>query len=75
MSAPKRGEHIEPLSCDNPVARHCQIGERMGVTGTPTFVLPDGRVILGVLSPDQLAEALGLTVPADVPTASDLFRE
>ncbi len=55
-----RGEQIEPLSCDNPVARHYEIGEQMGVTGTPTIVLPDGRAILGMFSADQLAEALGL---------------
>ena len=75
LSAPMRGEDIERLSCDSPVAQHYRIGEQMGVTGTPTIVLPDGRVFVGVLSSDHLAEVLGLEAAAIGPAASDGVHE
>ncbi|MDH4275708.1 MAG: DsbC family protein [Gammaproteobacteria bacterium] len=34
------------------------VGNRIGVTGTPTFVTQEGRVIVGLVAPDDLAHAL-----------------
>ena len=65
LSALKRGERIEPLSCVNPVAHHYAIGKQMGVAGTPTIVVQDGRVIQGLLLPDQLAKTLELSAQED----------
>ena len=65
MSALKRGEQIGLVSCVNLVAEHYDIGKKLGVAGTPTIVLQDGRVIQGFLSADELAETLGLSARKD----------
>ena len=35
-----------------------------GITGTPTYLFPDGRFQSGVLEPDALRQRLGIPVPA-----------
>jgi thiol:disulfide interchange protein DsbC len=50
----KSGGEIEARSCDNPVAKHLELGEMVGVSGTPTLVLEDGRVLPGYLPADRL---------------------
>ena len=35
-----------------------------GITGTPTYIFPDGRFQSGVLEPDALRQRLGIPVPA-----------
>ena len=35
-----------------------------GVTGTPTYIFPDGRMQSGVLEPDALRQRLGIAAPA-----------
>ena len=56
----KRGEEIAALTCDNPVASQYQLGRKVGVTGTPAIVLPDGQLLPGYLPADDLAKALGI---------------
>lgn len=56
----KRGEELAAVTCDNPVARHYQLGRSVGVTGTPAIVLPDGQLLPGYLSADELARTLGI---------------
>jgi thiol:disulfide interchange protein DsbC len=34
-----------------------------GISGTPTYIFPDGRFQSGVLEPDALRQRLGLPVP------------
>ncbi len=41
------GKLPRSVECSNPVARNVALGERLGFAGTPTLVLPDGRVIPG----------------------------
>ena len=43
---------------DQPVSRHYVVGERLGVTGTPSIFTPDGDIIPGYLSPDDLIQKL-----------------
>jgi thiol:disulfide interchange protein DsbC len=50
----KRGEKLPSRSCDNPVAREYNLGQRIGVRGTPTIVLEDGRVIPGYVPAGRL---------------------
>jgi thiol:disulfide interchange protein DsbC len=38
-----------------------------GITGTPTYLFPDGRFQSGVLEPDALRQRLGLPMPAAAP--------
>ncbi|MCS6995895.1 MAG: DsbC family protein [Casimicrobiaceae bacterium] len=43
--------------CDNPVDRTVELGQRLGIRGTPTFFLADGRMVSGALPRERL-EAL-----------------
>ena len=56
----KNGGDIPPRSCDNPVAEHYKLGQQIGLTGTPTIILPEGEKLNGYVPPEQLAELLGL---------------
>jgi thiol:disulfide interchange protein DsbC len=56
----KRGEELASVTCDNPVARQFLLGRKVGVTGTPAIVLPDGQLLPGYLPADELAKALGI---------------
>jgi len=62
LTLAKAGETIESLTCDNPVAKHFDLGGRMGVTGTPAIVLESGRLVPGYLPAERLAAELGLSV-------------
>ena len=56
----KRGDNIPSRTCPNPVAAQYELGDRVGVTGTPSIVLSDGRMLPGYLSAEKLAEELGI---------------
>ena len=56
----KLGEEIAEKSCVNPVAEQYELGQKVGLTGTPAFVLPDGEMVPGLVGADQLAQMLGL---------------
>ena len=60
MNRAKAGEEVEAASCDNPVGEQYQLGQQVGVTGTPAIVLEDGSMIRGYVPADKLAEGLGL---------------
>ena len=56
----KRGDNIPKRTCPNPVAAQYELGGRIGVTGTPSIVLSDGRMLPGYLPAEKLAEELGI---------------
>lgn len=56
----KRGNKIPSKTCDNPVAEHYEIGQRVGIQGTPTMIGPDGELIGGYVPAAELAQGLGL---------------
>ena len=59
MTDAKLNNRVTSDNCDtNPVGRHQQIGQQIGVTGTPSIVLQDGTLIPGFMPPPQLLEAL-----------------
>ena len=60
ITALKRGDNIPQRTCPNPVAAQYELGGRVGVTGTPSIVLSDGRMLPGYLSAEKLAEELGI---------------
>lgn len=60
LTALKRGEEIPPKSCVNPVAEHYELGQQVGISGTPTIILPDGQMVPGMVDADRLAELLGI---------------
>ena len=60
ITVAKSGGYVEPKSCDNPVAQQYQLGQRIGVRGTPTMVLDNGIVIPGFVGPDELLAAANM---------------
>jgi len=58
----KSGRTIPALSCDNsPVMSQYELGQKMGVTGTPALVLQDGTLVPGYMPAAQVAKMLGVT--------------
>jgi thiol:disulfide interchange protein DsbC len=54
----KRGQNLPERSCDNPVLKHFELGNQIGISGTPALVLKDGTVIPGYLDVERLAEVV-----------------
>ncbi|HDY82959.1 MAG TPA: DsbC family protein [Halieaceae bacterium] len=50
----------ENVCADNPVAAQFQLGQELGVRGTPAIVTQDGQMIPGYQSADELMVTLGL---------------
>lgn len=55
MTDAKAGKELPKAQCDNPVREHMHLGEMMGVTGTPSMVLEDGRLIPGFVPAKNLS--------------------
>ncbi len=56
----KMDEPIPAATCDNPVAHDYEMGQQVGVNGTPAILTADGKLLPGYLPPDELARALGI---------------
>ena len=56
----KNGKTIDESSCVNPVASQYELGQMLGISGTPSILLPDGRMLPGLVPPDGLAVELGI---------------
>jgi len=56
----KLGNEVPERECDNPVTDHYQLGQEVGVSGTPTMVLDTGIVIPGYLPAKELLARLGM---------------
>lgn len=54
MTLAKEGKKLDERECENPVADHYELGQRIGVTGTPALVLEDGDMLPGYVPPDRL---------------------
>lgn len=60
MTKAKNGEVIPAKRCDNPVASHLALGQKVGVSGTPAIVLPSGKLLPGYAPAEVLAKQLGV---------------
>ena len=49
-----RDETIATQDCPHPVDRNVALGERLGISGTPTLVAADGRILAGAASKAQI---------------------
>lgn len=58
MTTAKAGGKPERNQCDNPVEAHYELGQSLGVTGTPSMMTLNGDMIPGYVPPDQLRERL-----------------
>jgi len=56
----KSGNNVPTASCDNPVAETYQLGQTVGVQGTPTIIFDDGTMSPGYIPSAQLIKRLGL---------------
>jgi thiol:disulfide interchange protein DsbC len=54
----KAGRHVPQRDCPNPVAAHYQLGQRIGLTGTPLILAADGTQMPGYMPPDALLTML-----------------
>lgn len=54
----KAGKKIEAKTCANPVDAHMELGNQIGVRGTPTIVTEKGDLIPGYVDPKRLAAEL-----------------
>ena len=54
----KNDRPVPARSCTNPVTMEYDIGRRVGLTGTPMILAPDGTELGGYLPPDKLRQAL-----------------
>ena len=61
LTALKRGEGIPEKYCDtHPIGEQYELGQSVGIAGTPAILLPSGRMLPGYAPPDDLAALLGL---------------
>ena len=58
LSDAKAGQAVSKKQCDNPVAKQFELGQQVGVSGTPAVFAEDGTQLGGYLAPQQMLEAL-----------------
>ncbi|RME63372.1 MAG: hypothetical protein D6778_09710, partial [Nitrospirae bacterium] len=51
----------DPKCKTDVIDKNIALAKELGITGTPTIVLPDGRVIRGFIKAEQLLELLKKT--------------
>ncbi len=56
----KMGLPIPPASCPTPIKAQYELGQELGVRGTPAVFLDSGTQVGGYLSPKDLAAAFGI---------------
>lgn len=56
----KNKEQVPTQSCDNPIAGQYQLGQELGVRGTPAIITETGKMIPGYQSATDLVVSLGL---------------
>ncbi len=58
MNLAKQGKTLPDRTCANPVDKHMQIADELGVTGTPTIILDDGGRMPGYVPASRLSYEL-----------------
>lgn len=56
MNKAKAREEVPVKNCENPIAEQYQLGQLIGVQGTPAIILADGQMIPGYQPAPQLAQ-------------------
>ena len=54
----KAGQEVEAKTCANPVAEQYEVGQLLGVRGTPTIILETGDLVPGYLPASRLLQAI-----------------
>lgn len=58
ITVAKEGGAVAEKTCDNPVQEQFDLGQSIGVTGTPTLVLESGKILPGFVPAAQLIDLL-----------------
>lgn len=58
MNNAKAGQPVAATRCTSPVAMHYELGQKLGVNGTPAIFAADGTQLGGYVPPAQLKAAL-----------------
>ena len=58
LTEAKNGTKLAAGKCANPVKKHMELGELLGIRGTPAIVLDNGEMIPGYVEPKKLAALL-----------------
>jgi len=58
LTQAKNGQNLPERECNSPVLKHFELGNQVGISGTPALVLKDGTVIPGYLDVERLAEVV-----------------
>lgn len=54
----KSGKVPSSRNCDHPIDRNIQLGQRLGIQGTPTLLSADGRTLPGAATKDRIEQWL-----------------
>lgn len=65
LTEAKQGAEPEPRTCENPVAAQFQLGQDVGIQGTPAIVAEDGTMLPGYMPPQTLVQRLDALAGAD----------
>ncbi len=60
LTLAKNDEPLPEIDCDTPIMAHYQLGNELGISGTPALVFEDGRVIPGYMDSERLAAMLNI---------------
>jgi len=58
MTDAKAGKSVPDKKCDNPVKQHMELGEKLGISGTPAIILGNGDIVPGYVPPKRLADMI-----------------
>lgn len=62
LTKAKSGIKLPEKNCENPVEQHHQLGNMIGISGTPAIVLDNGKLIPGFVPPARLITILDQSV-------------
>jgi thiol:disulfide interchange protein DsbC len=58
LTQAKNGQNLPERECETPILDHYQLGNEIGISGTPALIFPDGRLIPGYMDVDRLIALL-----------------
>jgi len=60
LTTAKNGGSVSTASCDNPISETYDLGQQVGVRGTPTIIFDDGTLTPGYLPATELMRRMGV---------------
>ena len=58
LNQAKNGQNLPARDCETPVLEHYELGNLIGISGTPALIFPDGRLIPGYMDVDRLVSMM-----------------